>query len=175
MRLFRKRKSPQSADPKGQDYNTLLNRYNPYYSSLGKEGRDRFLYRLHEFVAARKFSYIDIEPDDTIPVLISAAAVQLTFGLDNYLLDYFDTIYVLKDKYRYGLYTTPFEGHVCEEGIYLSWSAFVKEFSNYSDGNNVGLHEMAHALTYVNFTVKEGRDKTFHDRFSDFSLVAGPI
>ena len=50
-----------------------------------------------------------------MPLLISSAAIQLTFGLENYLLDHFTTIYVLKDNYRYGLYNTPFEGHVSEE------------------------------------------------------------
>lgn len=46
---------------------------------------------------------------------------------------------------------------------------------DYPDGQNVGLHEMAHALTYVNFTVREGRDKAFHDHFTEFSAVARPI
>jgi MtfA peptidase len=69
----------------------------------------------------------------------------------------------------------PFEGHVSEDGIYLSWAHFLKEFTDYSDGQNVGLHEMAHALTYVNFSVQNGRDKAFHDYFSEFSVVARPI
>jgi Mlc titration factor MtfA (ptsG expression regulator) len=34
---------------------------------------------------------------------------------------------------------------------------------------------MAHALTYVNFTVREGRDYTFHDQFVAFSAVGRPI
>ena len=171
----RRKKAIQMVETGSDDYDALLNRRNPYYSSLGKAGKERFLYRLLQFIPAKKFSYIDIEPDASMPVLISAAAVQLTFGLDNYLLDYFDNIYIVRDKYRFGLYNMPFEGHVSEDGIYLSWSHFIREFGDYADGQNVGLHEMAHALTYVNFTVREGRDKTFHDQFSEFSLVARPI
>ena len=110
-----------------------------------------------------------------MPLLISAAAIQLTFGLEHFLLDHFKTIYILKENYRFGLYNMPFEGHVSEDGIYLSWDNFIREYANYSDGQNVGLHEMAHALVYVNFTVEEGRDDLFHDKFKDFSAVARPI
>jgi Mlc titration factor MtfA (ptsG expression regulator) len=157
------------------DYDSLLNRCNPYYASLNKDGKERFLARVQHFIAIKTFKYIDIEPDESMPLLVGAAAVQLTYGLEHYLLDYFGTIHILKDRYRYGLYETPFEGHVSEDGIYLSWAHFLKEFTNYTDGQNVGLHEMAHALTYVNFTVREGRDKTFHDHFTAFSAVARPI
>jgi Mlc titration factor MtfA (ptsG expression regulator) len=157
------------------NFNTVLSRFNPYYRSLNASARDRFLRRVLLFMEVKKFEYIDIEPEESMPLLISAAAVQLTFGLDHFRLDYFRTIHILKDKYRYGLYNVPFEGHISEDGIYLSWAHFVREFTDYSDGQNVGLHEMAHALTYVNFTVHDGRDNTFHDRFTEFSAVARPI
>lgn len=95
--------------------------------------------------------------------------------MDHFQLDYLKTIYVIKDKYRFGLYNVPFEGHVSDDGIYLSWTHFVREFTNYSDGQNVGLHEMAHALTDVNFTVHEGQDNAFYQSFTRFSEVARPI
>ena len=158
-----------------QDFDAILARYNPYYRSLNDAGRGRFLRRVLEFMEFKKFEYIDIEPDESMPLLISAAAVQLTYGLEHYQLDYFETIYVLKENYRYGIYNMPFEGHVSEDGIYLSWNNFLRQFSDYSDGQNVGLHEMAHALTYVNFTVTDGRDTLFHDKFKDFSAIARPI
>lgn len=160
---------------KHDDFNGLLSRYNPYYRSLSNAGRQRFLQRVLLFMEVKQFKYIDIEPDESMPLLISAAAVQLTFGLEHFRLDYFRTIHILRDKYRFGPYNMPFEGHVSEDGIYLSWNHFVREFTDYSDGQNVGLHEMAHALTYVNFTVQDGRDNTFHDRFTEFSATARPI
>lgn len=171
----RKKRLRKDFETKRGDYNTLLSRYNPYFASLDSAGKERFLQRVLHFSEIKTFDYIDMEPDETVPLLVSATAIQLTFGLDNYLLDHFETIHILKDKYRYGLYETAFEGHVSDDGIYLSWSHFMKEFNNYSDGQNVGLHEMAHALTYVNFTVPEGRDRTFHDHFIEFSTVARPI
>jgi Mlc titration factor MtfA (ptsG expression regulator) len=172
---FKKKKLTRVYQDKHKDFDGILARYNPYYKSLDGAGRDRFLRRVLVFMEFKDFEYIDIEPEDSMPLLISSAAVQLTFGLDNFLLDYFKTIYILKDNYRYGLYNVPFEGHVSDDGIYLSWSNFIREFTDYSDGQNVGLHEMAHALTYVNFTVQEGRDTSFHDKFKDFSAVARPV
>lgn len=172
---FRQQRQRRLFEAQSGNFDTLLSRYNPYYASLNRTGKDRFLVRVQHFVGVKTFKYIDLEPDEIMPLLVAAAAVQLTYGLEHYLLDYFETIHILKDKYRFGVYETPFEGHVSEDGIYLSWTHFVREFTNYSDGQNVGLHEMAHALTYVNFTVREGRDKTFHDHFTEFSTVARPI
>ena len=171
----KKKKIVRVYEEKHQDFETLLCRHNPYFKSLAKAGRERFLRRSLLFMELKKFEYIDLEPEEIMPLLVSAAAVQLTFGLENFLLDYFHTIYILKDKYRYGVYNMPFEGHVSEEGIYLSWTHFIREYTDYSDGQNVGLHEMAHALTYVNFTVQNGRDNAFYHHFNDFSLVARPI
>ncbi|HVW59131.1 MAG TPA: zinc-dependent peptidase [Puia sp.] len=162
-------------DDRHWDFDNILSQYNPYYKSLDDTVRDRFLRRVLHFMEDKEFEYVDLEKEERMPLLISAAAVQLTFGLEHYLLDYFKTIYILRENYRFGLYNMPFEGHVSEDGIYLSWSNFIREFTDYSDGQNVGLHEMAHALAYVNFTVEDGKDNTFHDKFKDFSEKARPL
>ncbi len=174
-RRYNKRRVDRLIDMRHQDFDNLLSRNNPYYRSLTAEGRDRFLHRVLLFIEGKNFEYIDIGREEAMPLLIGAAAVQLTFGLEHFQLDYFKTIYIIKDKYRYGLYKVPFEGHVSDEGIYLSWTHFVREFTDYSDGENVGLHEMAHALTYVNFTAREGRDNIFNQSFASFSEVARPV
>jgi Mlc titration factor MtfA (ptsG expression regulator) len=171
----KKKKIGRIYKDKQEDFDNTLSHYNPYYKSLDKPGRNRFLRRVLVFMEFKNFEYIDLEPGESMPLLISAAAVQLTYGLRNFQLDYFKNIYILKDNYRYGPYKTPFEGHVSEDGIYLSWNNFIREFSNYSDGQNVGLHEMAHALTYVNFTVRGSRDTDFHDRFKNFSAIGRPV
>jgi hypothetical protein len=40
-------------------------------------------------------------------LLVSAAAIQLTFGLKHYLMDHFDKIYILKRDYHFGLFNVP--------------------------------------------------------------------
>jgi Mlc titration factor MtfA (ptsG expression regulator) len=174
-RWYERKRIDQMLLDRQMDYDSLLSRYNPYYKSLSSEGRDRFLKRVLQFIEKKRFEYIDMEGQESMPLLISAAAIQLTYGLDHFLLDYFGTIYIVKNKYTYGLTPTPYEGHVSQDGIYLSWADFTREFADYTDGQNVGLHEMAHALTYVNFTTHEGRDPAFHDAFVNFSAVARPI
>jgi Mlc titration factor MtfA (ptsG expression regulator) len=175
IRWIRAAKVTRIYDDRHWEFDGILSQYNPYYKSLDDTVRDRFLRRVLNFMEAKEFEYIDIEQEERMPLLISAAAVQLTFGLENYQLDYFSTIYILRENYRFGLYNMPFEGHVSEDGIYLSWSNFIREFTDYTDGQNVGLHEMAHALAYVNFTVEDGKDDSFHDRFKDFSEIARPV
>lgn len=60
-------------------------------ASLNKAGKRRFLTRVQHFIEVKTFKYIDVEPDERMPLLIGAAAVQLTYELDHYLLDYFGT------------------------------------------------------------------------------------
>ena len=157
------------------EYRNLLFHYNPYYRRLSEDLKDRFLMRTLLFRSSKTFHYHDIDEEERIPLLISASAVQLTFGLESYHLDYFRDIHILRDNYKYGLYNIPFEGHVSDDGIYFSWSNFERAFADYSDGQNVGLHEMAHALAYVNFVVKDGKDDAFAKRFNHFSLTGRKV
>lgn len=108
-------------------------------------------------------------------MLICAAAIQLTFGLKHDMLNYFRKIYVLKNEYRLGSYTQLLERNLNDEGICFSWSNFAKEYNDYMDGENVGLHEMARALTYVNFTVQDGLDDSFKSKFRAFPPLARSI
>ena len=158
-------------------YDEWLAAYNGYYKSLSASLRQRFMERVAWFMATKTFACIDLPQEDKMPLLISAASVQITFGLDKFLLDFFDTIYILQHNYKYGLYNMPFEGHVNSNGIYLSWDNFLRGYADYTDADNVGIHEMAHALAYVNFMAgaNDGQDKAFIQRFYRFSAVARPI
>lgn len=156
-------------------YDNLLNRFNPYYQNLPAELQKRFLKRTLHFMTSKRFKYVEMEGEEHMPLLVSAVAVQVTFGLENYLLDHFHTIYLLKNDYHYGLYNVPFQGHVNNDGIYLSWNNFLKAFADYTDGDNVGLHEMAHALSYVNFVANDGSDKDFKEQFRLFSQTGRPV
>jgi len=158
-------------------YDEWLTTYNGYYKSLPAELRQRFLDRVSWFMSTKTFTCIGLPLEEKMPLLISAASIQISFGLDKYQLDFFDSIYIMQHNYNYGMYSQPFEGHVNSNGIYLSWDNFLRGYEDYTDGDNVGIHEMAHALAYVNFMAgsNDAQDDAFIRRFYDFSAVARPI
>jgi hypothetical protein len=156
-------------------YHAIISRHIRYYNRLGLEEQRKFLFRTYLFKKSKQFHYIEVEQSEEMPILISAVAVQLTFGLDKFMLNYFNDIFVLRDDYHYGFYSRPFMGHVDQTGIYLSWDNFMKGLSGQTPNCNVGLHEMGHALAYVNFITQTEEDKHFKKEFLNFSKVARPI
>jgi MtfA peptidase len=156
-------------------YHSIVSRYFKYYNRLGLDEQRKFLFRTYQFQQSKHFHYIEVEPNAEMSILVSAAAVQLTFGLEKFKLNYFEDIFILRDDYHYGFYSRPFMGHVDQTGIYLSWDNFIKGISGQTFNCNVGLHEMGHALAYVNFVTRTDEDKHFKTTFIDFSKVARPI
>lgn len=156
-------------------YHSIISGHFKYYNKLNFDAQKKFLFRTFLFRKAKRFRYIEVQESAEMPILISAAAIQLTFGLEKYMLNYFKDIYVLKDDYHYGFYSRPFQGHVDHTGIYLSWDNFLRGVKGAAPNCNVGLHEMGHALTYVNFITQTEEDKHFKKEFKNFSKVARPI
>jgi Mlc titration factor MtfA (ptsG expression regulator) len=156
-------------------YRDLISRNIRYFHRLDAEQQRKFLLRTYLFHCSKKFHYVEVQARPEMPVLISAVAVQLTLGLEKFSLNYFRDIFVLQHDYHYGYYSLPFMGHVDSSGIYLSWDNFLQGLKNNSDSSNVGIHEMAHALAYVNFVTKTEEDRHFQKEFKNFSKVARPI
>ncbi len=156
-------------------YRSLIEAHLPYFRRLTPKEQDLLLFRTYLIQHSKKFHYVGIEKKEEMPVLISAVSAQLTLGLEKFSLNYFRDIYVLQHDYHYGYYSLPFMGHVDSTGIYLSWDNFLKGIHRADENSNVGLHEMAHALAYVNFIVKSEEDGHFKNEFKNFSQVARPI
>jgi Mlc titration factor MtfA (ptsG expression regulator) len=105
-----------------------------------------------------------------MPILISATAVQLSFGLEKYLLPNFNCIHIYPEEFI-GVHPSIrlLEGNVSGHSINLSWKHFLQGFLFPYDGQNVGLHEFAHAYYYQYFETGESVDKTFVASFPDFN------
>ena len=146
----------------------LIGKHFEYFKELSTSHQQRFLRRVHSFKYRKKFHYIGLQPAPEIPVLISAAAVQITFGLRKYKMSFFDNIYIMADEYVYGLSQQPWIGHVNRKGIFISWKHFLYGYSVNSDRHNVGLHEMAHALVYANFLGGLSAEQHFVDHFEKY-------
>jgi Mlc titration factor MtfA (ptsG expression regulator) len=166
--------SSASAQDWQTTYSNIISLYIPYYSRLPEELRKKFLERTFQFRSLKNFHFVGITEQAEIPILISAAAVQLTLGLEKYELAFFKDIYITLDAYKSGDATELYVGHVAPNGIYLSWKYFLQGFSDSQDNVNVAIHELAHALAHESFIEESGVDWDFRTDFARFSEQSGP-
>ena len=153
----------------------LIGKRFEYFNELSTTQKQRFLRRVHSFKHRKKFHYIGLQPSPEIPVLISAAAVQITFGLRKYKMSFFKNIYIMADEYTYGVSQQPWIGHVNRKGIFISWKHFLHGYSVNTDRQNVGLHEMAHALVYANFLGGFSAEQHFIDHFEKYKTKTNKL
>lgn len=157
------------------NYSFIIGGHITYFYDLSYNQKINFIKRVHRFIQSKKFHYIGLEPKEEIPILVGASAVQVTFGLDNYLLDHFKNIYILADAYRMDTDEELYIGHVAPDGIYFSWKHFLFGYSDNTDNVNVAVHEFSHALLYNNFFAQYGNDQQFRLNYEKFSTTTGPI
>ena len=149
--------------------NALTKRF-PYYVALSYVNKERFIHRVKNFIADKIFYIHDKSGFKEMPILISAAAIQLTFGLKKYMLPYFKNIHVYPEEFfrSNNMGICFLEGNVSSNNINLSWKHFLKGYEKSNDGQNVGLHELAHALYYQTFVVGQNVDDDFRNSYNNF-------
>lgn len=157
------------------NYSFIVGSLFTYFNDLSQDNKMKFVKRVHQFKSTKKFHFIGLENNEDMPILVSASAVQVTFGLKNYLLSHFKDIYILADAYHMDSDEELYIGHVAPEGIYLSWKHFLYGYSHKNDNINVAVHEMSHALLYNNFFAQYGIDSHFRLNYEKFSNSTGPI
>lgn len=125
-----------------------LKKYFPYYSHLNPTVQKVFLGRLKQFMRVKVFIPRQMEHHPVVNVLISATAVQLTFGLDTFAFTSFERILVYPDNYYSTIRQRFHQGevNVPMRLIVLSARHFLAGLLDPNDGVNLGLHEMAHAF-----------------------------
>lgn len=157
-------------------YDNWLSMHNGYYKSLQAEARERFLKRTIEFMLAKEFRYHSIQAEEKMPLLISGAAVQLTFGLKNFIMENFPVINVIKREYKIPHHEEVFEGHVGGHSINISWNNFMAGYDDYTNSENLGLHEMAHAISFdVFFGDGENQSHSLKQRLQWYVDEAKPV
>lgn len=157
------------------NYSFLIGSVFSYFNELPEDLKMKFIKRTYEFRHSKKFHYVGLEENEDTAILVSASAIQVTFGLKNYMMSYFKDIYVLADAYHMENEDELYIGHVAPDGIYLSFKHFLYGYSNRNDNVNVAVHEMAHALLYNNFFAQYGVDSHFRLNYEKFSSSTGPI
>lgn len=161
-------------------YNKLSNKIHAllmnesyYYQHLDPRSRLKFQQRVIYFISEKEFIPRKIEEVTTDQkILISASAIQLTFGLKDFLLDHFSKIIVFPKIYYSRFQKAYHKGEVNLGGaIVLSYEDFLKGNFDYNDGVNLGLHEMAHALRF-NFALLREYHSFFSQYFENFQKLA---
>ncbi len=135
------------------EYKRIISSVFEYYKNLSPENKDLFERRLQAFIDRKKFIVRsqELTLTDEMIVLISACAVQLTFGFPGIFFEHFHRILIYPDDYYSTITRQYHQGEVNRGGIIvLSWKNFLKGYADQTDGRNLGLHEMAHALLLEN-------------------------
>ena len=159
-----------------ETFTTVLGRHLPYFNRLDTADKEKFLSRLKEFVKIKIFIIHDKSGFREMPILISATAIKLSFGLNGYLLPYFKFIHIFPAEF---VGVNPFlrvlAGNVSGSSIRISWKHFLEGYQFPHDGENVGLHEMAHAYYFQNFETGENADKNFITYFPGFNNTGNKV
>ena len=150
-----------------------LAKHLPYYSGLNAAEKEKFLQRLQQFIHGKTFRIHDRQGFKEMPILVSAAAIQLSFGFENYLLPQFEFIHIFPQEFVHSHSAfNLLEGNVSGQSINISWKHFLEGFEYPTDGQNVGLHEMAHAYYCQNFLCEDNIDGSFVSGFHGFNTYA---
>ncbi|TRX70460.1 zinc-dependent peptidase [Carboxylicivirga sp. M1479] len=137
--------------PEWKKMNSILSEEFNYYKNLPENLKTEFSLRTIQFMRTCKWlSPVQSEITLRQKTLVSASAIQLTFGLQNFGFGRFKTILLYDDAY-YNKSTKQYHrGEVNHAGlIVLSWKYFEQGYAIDNDKINLGLHEMAHALDLV--------------------------
>lgn len=154
--------------------NGILIKYFSYYKALAASEKERFIQRLQNFIQEKTFTVPASEAYQEMPVLTSAAAIQLGFGLPEYLLPWFQHIVVHPKEYIAVNPLRVLAGNVSGNTIALSWKHFLEGYQQ-AEGVNVGLHEMAHALQRQHEHFFKMKGKKFRREFDLFESMKAKV
>lgn len=154
-------------------YNVLLLEF-PFFKKINEQKRKILCDRTKEFIDGTKFiPKKGMEITNRMKILIAACSQQLTLGFKKYYeYAYFDKVIVYPEKYLSTITGRYHTGEMNTIGIIVfSWEDFYKGISNATDAHNVGLHEFAHALEFMDIS-NEGIDEEFSACLDKFTALA---
>lgn len=140
---------------------SILEKHYTYYSLLQTDLKERFLKRTCSFINNKIFIIKSNEGFREMPVLVSAAAVQLSFGLKDYLLPFYKYVRIYPQEYFGDESFKVLAGNVEDNVITIAWNQFLKDNEDLTDGSNVGLHEMSHALYFQKLIIDRDSSRNF--------------
>ena len=145
------------------------------YKMLGEKERKLFEKRVCRFIKMKDFraGRNILEMTDEMRVMVAASAIQLTYGYPDVYFSHFKTIILYAEEYYSTISGEYHQGEVNAGGaIVLSWKNFKSGFSNLTDGRNLALHEMAHALRLTNILDNDEYNFIDWDTMHSFEQLA---
>lgn len=138
-----------------------------FYKHLTPQQRRSFDHRVVRFMRSRTFEARQgVEVTEDMKLLISATAVQITFGMRGYMMREFNRIILYPRQYFNRLTEQHHKGEVNVNGVVvLSWEDFYEGIRIPDDDLNLGLHEFAHVLALQRLNNPAFRDRFFEDAF----------
>lgn len=158
-------------------YRPYLESYFKFYRALDVENRQLFERRVQFFIDLKTFiprgGLKTVSPE--IKALIAGSAIQITFGYPNVYFRYFNKILVYPDNYLNKMTKQYHKGEVNVKGlIVLSVKNLKQGWINETDGINLGLHEMAHALSIENLVRNEEFNFVNSETVKELKALAVP-
>jgi hypothetical protein len=121
-------------------YKSILSEKSNYYNTLGKADKELFEKRVRYYMNSKMFTSEDgYAIIDEMKVMISATAVQITFGLPMAANSNYTHVLVMPNAQM-----TP--RTATRNSIVVPWREFVEGYAQHDDGQNEGLKVMASAL-----------------------------
>jgi Mlc titration factor MtfA (ptsG expression regulator) len=143
----------------------FLKEYFSYYNTLDETWQAIFVERLLYFAQTKNFvAKKGFEINNKVKAIVSASAVQLTLGLHEWQMKYFNTILLFPTDFfnQAGL---GLKGETHLAGFMsFSWTSFIQGYKVTNDNLNLGLHEFTHALRF-NSVRGEESDYFFENYF----------
>ncbi|MBN2728786.1 MAG: zinc-dependent peptidase, partial [Bacteroidales bacterium] len=134
---------------KRAEVHETLSKYFDYYQHLNEKDKELFVRRVAFFAGTTNFyAQNGLNLTEIHIMMISATFVQLTFGLKKSILSYFNDFHIFP-RHFLNYHTNHYhKGEISMQGsLSLSWEDYLEGQKYPKDGLNVGLHEMAHALS----------------------------
>jgi MtfA peptidase len=145
-----------------------------YYHTLSDKQKIEFERRVNNFLHNKQFIPMHgLKLTAEMVALISASAIQLTLGLPEVYFVHFDKIFVFPAEFFNSITRAKHKGEVNEMGtIAFSWKDFSEGYINHDDTYNVGLHEMAHALSLENGIKNQEYDFLDKEKLRRWKILA---
>jgi Mlc titration factor MtfA (ptsG expression regulator) len=149
----------------------ICEKYNPYFNKLTEAKKQVFISRIESFLIYKDFYIVSDAPYREMPVLMAAAAIQISFGLQEFHFPHFKGFVIHPEEYIAYNPLRILVGNVQGKLITISWKHFLQDYQHPTDGKNVGLHEMAHALQVQYLFENYGSAKSFQEDYAHYDKI----